>query len=329
VDILQWDYHIFPPKFFDVICAGVPCTEYSIAKTKGQRDLLGTDKLVQITLEIVEYFQPKLWWIENPRTGFLTKRECIQHIPYIDVDYCQFSNWGYQKPTRIWGSPNLLHLGDRLCDPHTCPNVVTGEGGRLRHKRWLGCYGRQVTTQQKWRMPRELVEFLLSAIGEAPRPDINLDFVREDYTIKKEFLQDIEERFGVKIQRDCFSAPHNARCGKFFTKKDDALHQNWETGEVLWLNPPWSLWPKVAKKLRKERCTAICLCPDWEKEWVRKLFRLVTKKFRFEEGTELFEVSGKSMEGIRWGVWALLVEGGPHQKNHRNSETLLLSMPGC
>jgi hypothetical protein len=159
-------------------------------------------------------------------------------------------------------------------------------------------------------MPREWVEFLLSALGEVSKRQSHLDFVREDYTIKKEFLGDIEERFGVKIQRDCFAAPHNARCGKFFTKKDDALHQNWETGEVLWLNPPWSLWPKVAKKLKKERCTAICLCPDWEKEWVRKLFRLVTKKFRFEEGTELFEVNGKSMEGIRWGVWALLVEGG-------------------
>jgi hypothetical protein len=66
----------------------------------------------------------------------------------------------------------------------------------------------------------------------------------------------------------------------------------------------------LQKKLKGERCTAICLCPDWEKEWVRKLFRLVTKKFRFEEGTELFEVNGKPMEGIRWGVWALLVEGG-------------------
>ena len=69
---------------------------------------------------------------------------------------------------------------------------------------------------------------------------------------------------------------------------------------------------KSGEKIEKERCTAICLCPDWEKGWVRKLFRLVTKKFRFEEGTELFEVNGKSMEGIRSGVWALLVEkGGP------------------
>ena len=37
---------------------------------------------------------------------------------------------------------------------------------------------------------------------------------------------------------------------------------------------------------------------------------MVKKKFRFEEGTDLFEVNGRPMEGIRWGVWALLIEGG-------------------
>ena len=72
----------------------------------------------------------------------------------------------------------------------------------MRHKQSLGGYGRQVTTQQKWRMPKELVEFLISAVGEEPRPDIKMNFAREDYTIKKEFLRDIEELFEVKISCD-------------------------------------------------------------------------------------------------------------------------------
>jgi hypothetical protein len=250
VDILRWDFHIFPPEYFVIICAGVPCTEYSIAKTKGKRDLLGADKLVQKTLEIVAYFQPGLWWIENPRTGFLTKRECIQEIPYIDVDYCQFSDWGYQKPTRIWGSASLLKLGDRLCDPRFCPNVVRGEGGHMRHKESLGGYDMKTTTQLRWRMPKALVEFLLTALNDKPRQGAGMDFAREDYTIKMTFLRDIEERFGVKIQRDCFAAPHNARCEKYFTKRENAL-QKLGDGRGFVVEPSLDIVAEGCKKIKR------------------------------------------------------------------------------
>jgi site-specific DNA-cytosine methylase len=120
-DILEWNYRKYPRGYFQVITASVPCTEYSRAKTVGERNLEWADQLVTKTLEIVEYFQPKLWWIENPRTGLLPKRHCVQNLNFIDVDYCQFSDWGYQKPTRIWGSQNLLSLKDKLCDGKTCP----------------------------------------------------------------------------------------------------------------------------------------------------------------------------------------------------------------
>jgi hypothetical protein len=48
------------------------------------------DRLVLKTLEIVDFFKPKLWWIENPRSGLLVRRNCVGHLPFIDVDYCQF-----------------------------------------------------------------------------------------------------------------------------------------------------------------------------------------------------------------------------------------------
>ena len=60
------------------------------------------------TLDIIRYFNPQMWWIENPRYGKLKEQGILEGVAVLDVDYCQFSDWGYKKPTRIWGSPQLF-----------------------------------------------------------------------------------------------------------------------------------------------------------------------------------------------------------------------------
>ena len=65
VDVMLWQYKRFPPKFFDLIAASVPCNEYSMAKTVGWRNLKMADESTQKVLEIIEYFKPGLWWVEN------------------------------------------------------------------------------------------------------------------------------------------------------------------------------------------------------------------------------------------------------------------------
>ena len=58
-DVMQWNYRKYPEKHFRPIAASVPCNEYSIAKTRGERDLQRADRIVQKVLEIIQYFQPE------------------------------------------------------------------------------------------------------------------------------------------------------------------------------------------------------------------------------------------------------------------------------
>lgn len=168
VDITIWQYwKCFQPKFFDVIGCCPPCTEFSRAMTSRPRDLRKADKTVKVALEIVEYFQPQFWFLENPRHGELASREYMQNLSFVDVDYCLFSNWGYQKPTRVWGSRSLKNLEPRLCEKN-CPNMEWREGrngAKWVHRSKLGCAAEpgkvKPSTQQAGRVPENLIYYLL------------------------------------------------------------------------------------------------------------------------------------------------------------------------
>jgi hypothetical protein len=66
---------------------------------------------------------------------------CMAGMPYVELDYCQFSNWtdnwGYRKPTRFWAGPHVESLKPRLCDPASCANTLE-QDGRWVHREKLG-----------------------------------------------------------------------------------------------------------------------------------------------------------------------------------------------
>ena len=104
-DIMDWDYQsAYEPGHFDVIWASPPCTEYSIAKTIGIRDIEGANNIVQRTLDIIDYFQPRWWIIENPQTGLLKQQAMMTNRPFVDVDYCRY---GMQYRNALDSGPTL------------------------------------------------------------------------------------------------------------------------------------------------------------------------------------------------------------------------------
>jgi hypothetical protein len=133
-DIDRWDYKIFPAHSFDVIMASPPCTEFSVAKTRGERDIEGALALVSRTIEIVQYFDPPVWWLETPRYGYLGRGDFLKQYAQWDCDYCQFTTCGFKKPTRFFGSDHLRALPPILCDGVSCQNL----GGGKKHLKALG-----------------------------------------------------------------------------------------------------------------------------------------------------------------------------------------------
>ena len=187
VDILTWDYKTLNLSF-DIIWASPDCIPYSklthswlgrekngemVTKETLERDMKKGDILIEKVYEIIEYFKPKYYFIENPFTGYLKMRPIMENKKYYITEYCQ---WGfdYKKPTCIW--TNKVWTTKR-CYKYTCPVMIeTGKFTKhgkvcMTHKRNLGgsSYGgSQYTTgtalnqqKEKHRIPPKLIYSLL------------------------------------------------------------------------------------------------------------------------------------------------------------------------
>ena len=119
-DILNWNYKTYPTKYFNVIWASPPCTEYSIAKTTGTRNIEQANNIVKRVLEIISYFEPTYYMIENPQTGLLKNQTFMLDIPFNDLDYCKYGML-YRKRTRIWN--NLINWKPRSLCKKDCGNI--------------------------------------------------------------------------------------------------------------------------------------------------------------------------------------------------------------
>ena len=71
--------------------------------------------------EIIDYFRPRRWFIENPDSGRMKDYVSPKRVTHFVVDYCKYSDWGYRKRTRIWS--NKLDFIPRQCNKD-CGYVV-------------------------------------------------------------------------------------------------------------------------------------------------------------------------------------------------------------
>jgi hypothetical protein len=107
----------YPPGYFDIIWASPPCTQYSYAKTIGERNFAMADPHVKDAFKAVEYLKPPHYFVENPRghlrlRPFMHRRRHLLHT----ACYCKYGAPN-KKPTNIWTrTPDLIL---KMCDKNT------------------------------------------------------------------------------------------------------------------------------------------------------------------------------------------------------------------
>lgn len=172
VDIMTWDYKQYPSGTFDIITASPVCLWWSKLrkswvgrKIKGQlvtmdwiqRDIDQYGKpMVDKCFEIIDYFKPKYWWLENPQTGCM--KGYITDKPYYDVDYCKYG-LPYKKRTRFW--TNIEGFTPKKCKFDCEHSVLNEETNRWKHTNSLGDFGSNFNKLEKYRIPYQLIKQLL------------------------------------------------------------------------------------------------------------------------------------------------------------------------
>ena len=318
-DLLEWPYTSYERGHFKIIAASVPCAQYSIARTTAPRDYDQTDALVERVIEIVQYYQPKIWWIENPRTGHLKNRDLVRGLPFVDIDYCAFSDWGYQKPTRFWGSENLARLEHRTCAGKKCPNLVK-EGDTYRHREKLGGNHMKFNAEQKGRIPPAVVDYLIREGEFAPNkckcPSWYMRY--KGHRVCPRIRANLIKDLGVqrdKVGIDVFASPNDAQEALYMTEYNSAWAYDWsklcEGDSVLWVNPPFPYVNKVLHKIALEPCRAILVAPEWfHYDWRPLLEAIQLKQVMHPAFEPIFERNKDKclLPGKSWRVGVYFID---------------------
>ena len=168
-DIMSWEYTDFSLEPPDFIWFSPPCTHYSIARTRAKtpRDLLGSDAIVQKCLDIIHFWRPKYWVLENPQTGLLKTRAVVQGLNFKDVDYCMYGA-PYRKRTRLW--TNCTDWTPRPLCIHTTHPMTAQKGPSKRAGQLIR--GDDCSLQTLHAIPPELTrEIMLYANEQAQEVD--------------------------------------------------------------------------------------------------------------------------------------------------------------
>lgn len=168
-DILTWNYKEYPPNHFDIIWASPECKVFSnlqytnIGRKWPTREDLETARIANWcfplkVLEIIEYFKPKVYFIENPYYSAMKDIPEMKLIKSFKFDYCAFG-YKYKKPTRIWSN---LDLKDKLCSCENQHVVQLGISSKVFLERKKRTTADTSTLNERYSIPQDLICYLFN-----------------------------------------------------------------------------------------------------------------------------------------------------------------------
>lgn len=112
-----------------------------------------------------------------------------------------------------------------------------------------------------------------------------------EYETPQKLFRPLADEFGFQI--DLAANKDNAKCGRYFSKEDDALKQAWEG--ICWCNPPYGRelpqWVKKAyQSARMGKATTVMLIPArtntawWHDICMKGEVRFVRGRPKFNDG---------------------------------------------
>lgn len=124
-DVFTWNYKAIKKELVLGILAAPPCTDFTVSGAQywRQKDKNGSTaanvKLVRKTLEIVNYFQPKFWALENPvgRLNTLIP-ELKKYGPWYFEPHWFGDPWN--KKTGLWGCFNKPKIKNKAIPIRFC-----------------------------------------------------------------------------------------------------------------------------------------------------------------------------------------------------------------
>lgn len=107
---------------------------------------------------------------------------------------------------------------------------------------------------------------------------VHFSSASEEWPTPQDFFDKYDAIYHFDL--DVAATAENAKCPRFFTKKDNGLLQNWGGGGVTcWMNPPYGReiihWMKKAFDSAQAGATVVCLVPartdtKWWHEYAMK-----------------------------------------------------------
>ena len=240
-------------------------TVWSDASSKAYGGVLGYPRLVEKSSlralgSVVQVLEG-----QNVTHGEFVGEDFHRHIGFKELEAIRLVLEAFGP--RVDGKRVVLY-----CDNHAVVRIANSGCSRSKllaasvRKLWLHCIQRKITLEVEW-VPTDL-----NISDAASRMK-----VAHDWLLDRGVFQDLQRRWG-SFDIDLFASERCHQIRRFVTRHQqkgaysvDAFTLDWAEFRLCWINPPWSLIPRVLAHLAEcadsRSVDAVVVTPMWPSQW--------------------------------------------------------------